>query len=90
MTHVTYYWYDHLLLRKNGDAEKVQEAIKNHDFKTFINFYNKYEKNSDEEKDIVFFPSYAHIFINDDYVGEYYILSEYGFNQITDSEFECG
>ena len=85
---VTYYWYDHLLLRENGDAEKVQEAIKNHDFETFMNFYQEYQEG--KEDDICFFPEYAHIFLDDEYVGEYYILSKYGFNQITDSEFECG
>ena len=87
---VNYYWYDHLLLRENGDAEKVQKAIKEHDFDTFMKFYLKYTNITSEGEDIVFFPEYASIYINDDYVGEYYILSEYGFNQITDSEFECG
>ena len=43
MTHVAYYWYDHLLLRENGDAEKVQKAIKEHDFETFMSFYHKYQ-----------------------------------------------
>ena len=90
MTHVTYYWYDHLLLRENGDAEKVQKAIREHDFDTFMSFYHKYQNITSEGEEIIFFPEYARIYINNDYVGEYYILSEYGFNQITDSEFECG
>lgn len=87
---VTYYWYDHLLLRENGDTEKVQKAIREHDFEAFMNLYLKYKNISSEGEEIIFFPDYAGIYFNDDYVGEYYILSEYGFNQITDSEFECG
>lgn len=47
---VTYYWYDHMLLRENGDAEKVQKAIREHDFETFMSFYHKYQNISSEEK----------------------------------------
>ena len=50
---VTYYWYDHLFLRTNGDAEKVQKAIKEHDFETFMFYYDKYQTN--RKDDLIFF-----------------------------------
>lgn len=85
---VTYYWYDHLLLRENGDAEKVQKAIKEHDFETFMFYYNKYQTN--RKDDLIFFPKLAHIWENDDCIGQFCVLTKGGFNKITDSEFECG
>ena len=41
---VVYFWYDHCELRNNGDAEKVEEAIKSHDFKAFMEIKKKYPK----------------------------------------------
>lgn len=87
---VTYYWYDHMLLRENGDAVKVQKAIKEHDFETFISFYYKYQNISTEEDDIVFFPSYATMWQYDEPIGEVNVTTRGGFEMITDSEYECG
>ena len=62
-TVVLYYWFDHLLLRHNGDAEKVQQAIASHDFDTFMKFVNKYPTyvSKDGVREI-YFPEYAHVF----------------------------
>ncbi len=85
---VTYYWYDHMLLRENGDAAKVQKAIKEHDFETFMNFFNEYNANA--EDGIVFFPEYATMWQYDEPIGEVDITTRGGFEMITDSEYECG
>ena len=39
---VIYYWYDHLVLRDNGDAKIITEAISKGDFETFCKIKNKY------------------------------------------------
>lgn len=85
--HVVYYWYDHLLLRKNGDAEKVQQAIKNHDYDAFMELYNKYEG-----YEVLFFPKIAYIYEkdSDEIIGEVLITNRNGFSLINDSEYECG
>ena len=79
---VIYYWYDHLLLRKNGDAEKVQRAIAAHDFDTFCQIRDKYQPNDDG---LCYFPDVAY------YKGrEIDITTPEGFSRITASEYECG
>ena len=81
--YVFYEWYDHLLLRENGDAEKVEKAIKEHDFDTFKKFYDQYGNR--------FFPAHATIYDSDDeWIGEVFVNTRGGFNMITDSEYECG
>ena len=87
---VNYYWYDHLMLRENGDAEKVQKAIEEHDFDTFMKFYLKYTNITSDGEDIVFFPKYATIWKYDEPIGEVNITTRGGFEMITDSEYECG
>jgi hypothetical protein len=87
---VIYYWYDHLLLRKNGDANKVQQAIKNHDFATFMDFYNKYSANNYDG--LIFFPEHASIFskASEEIIGWIDVTTKEGFNLIDDNEYECG
>ena len=82
MPKVVYYWYDHLLLRASGEAEIVQRAILNHDYKTFMEYYKKYGKE--------YLPEYATIHYEDGKVSRLEILTEENFNKITHSEFECG
>lgn len=79
---VIYYWYDHLLLRKNGDAKKVQKAIAAHDLETFCQIRDKYQPN---DEDLCYFPDVA-------YCGgtEIDITTPKGFSRITVSEYECG
>ncbi len=86
---VVYFWYDHLLLRKNGDAEKVTQAIENGDYDTFMMYYNKYN-NKYNKDDLIFFPEYASIFYRDSWVGTIDITTPIGFSMITFSEYECG
>ena len=93
---VTYYWYDHMLLRENGDAAKVQKAIREHDFETFMSLYHKYQNINSEGEDIIFFPNHAtmwqydEILGEDEPIGEVDITTRGGFEMITDSEYECG
>lgn len=92
---VVYYWYDHLVLRDNGDAAIVTTAIKNGDYKTFMEIYNKYPPFTTYDKEFgecenVYFPDTATIWYKDEIIGEIYITNPIGFNMITDSEYECG
>ena len=89
MMEVIYCWYDHLLLRKNGDAKKVEQAIADHDFNVFTAIKNKYQPN---DEGLCYFPSTAYIYEdgNDDSIGEIDITTPEGFTQITYSEYECG
>lgn len=92
---VIYFWYDHLVLRENGDDKIVTKAIQTHDFDTFIKYYNKYPpfKVTDEEfgeLTIPYFPNTALIFDGDEIIGTIDITIKKGFEKITDSEYECG
>lgn len=88
MKSVIYYWYDHLLLRKTGEAEIVTKAIKQHDFETFKKIFDKYPAT----KDCVYFPATAMVWDDDadDFVYEIDITTQEGFAQIDGSEYECG
>ena len=83
---IIYYWYDHLVLRDNGDAKIVTEAIDNGDFKTFCKIKSKYPN----KNNIIYFPDNAIIFYNDDIIGNIDITTELGFSFITDNDYECG
>lgn len=94
---IVYYWYDHLVLRDNGDAEKVQKAIKEHDFDTFMKFYDKYPPFYTHDVEfgrceIPYFPKTATIFLKKtgEIIGEIYITIREGFELIDESEYECG
>lgn len=81
---VVYYWYHHLMPKE--DAKQIQIAIDNHDFETFDKYYEKYEVSN-----MVFFPSEAVIYKDDDMVGTVRVLYDSNmFNLICASESECG
>lgn len=81
---VVYFWYDHLLLRSNGEAEKVEKAIKEKDFDTFMRFKKKYGES--------YLPNYAWAFADDDDMDgtEIDIRIRENFERIDSSEYECG
>ncbi len=80
---IVYFWYDHLLLRSNGDAKKVEQAIADHDWPTFMRFKKKYGKN--------YFPDFAFVCDeNDEIVEELDVRIKENFDRIEYSEYECG
>lgn len=83
---VVYLWYDHCELRSNGDAKKVQDAIKSHDFEAFMEIKKKYQK----KNGLTYFPETAFVFFNDEIVGEIEITKKDGFMLIDESDYECG
>lgn len=94
---IIYYWYDHLVLRDNGDAEKIQKAIKEHDFDTFMKYYKKYPPFIIEDEEfgkceIHYFPDTASIFSNktNEIIGMIDITTKEGFDLIDESDYECG
>ena len=82
-----YYWYDHLVLRFNGDAEKVSAAIETKDFDTFLKFKKKYSRSK-----WLYFPDVIHVW--DDSVGDFVedldVNVRENINMITHAEYECG
>lgn len=82
--YVVYFWYDHLLLRENGDAEKVERAIEKKDFDTFMRFKKKYGES--------YFPDYAYSYADEDDMDgtEIDIRIKENFDRIDSSEYECG
>ena len=87
METVFYVWYDHLELRDNGDAEKVEQAIDAHDIAAFNAIKAKYEPN---ERGWVYFPETAFVYRDGKLSGELDITTPEGFSQITEHEYECG
>ena len=85
---VHYQWYDHLVLRDNGDAEIVTKAIEEGDFDTFIEMVKRYSPN--DENGLIFFPNEAYLYYRDEIIGRINIMSQTGFSLITSSEYECG
>lgn len=87
-----YYFYDHLLLRRTGEAEKVIEAVRNKDFKTFKEIFDKYPpyKAYDGVEEI-FFPTTANLRTADgEFIKEVDITTPEGFAMIDEAEYECG
>ena len=92
---VIYHWYDHLLLRNNGDANIVTKAIEEGNFQTFINIVKKYPSTYEYdpefgEYEMPFFPRTASLIYRDNHIGEINIMNPIGFSLITHSEYECG
>lgn len=89
-----YYWYDHLVLRYNGDREKVEQAIENKDFDAFMALKEKYNgcKEGVAQMHLEYFPDVIHIWDNDvnDFVGELDINVRENFEKIDYAEYECG
>ncbi len=88
-TSVLYYWYDHLLLRENGDAENVTDAINRHDFDAFKRIRDKYQPN---KNGWVYFPDTASVWNEDtgELIGQIDINEPENFARITFNEYECG
>ena len=83
LTKIVYFWYDHMVLRSNGDADRVKKAIQDHDFETFMAYKKRYGKE--------YFPDTAAMIGEDgSFIGNIDITIEENFNKITRSEFECG
>lgn len=87
MKEIVYVWYDHLELRYNGDAKKVEQAIATHDFEAFNAIKAKYEPN---KQGWVYFPTTAFLYRGNNLVDELDITNPEGFAQITEQEYECG
>lgn len=79
---IVYLWYYHL--NPDVNTKEIETAIKNHDWKTF----EKWLKWQETQK-LEYFPSYASVFINSNYIGEL-LINEQTFKQITDNDYECG
>lgn len=81
---IIYYWYDHLVLRKTGEAKLVEKAFQEKDYETFMNFVNKYGSE--------YFPQEATIFSTetDEILGYLDMSKEEAFRMVNCSEFECG
>lgn len=86
MANIIYFWYDHGVLRKTGEADAVQAAIKRKDFATFDKIRRKYP----ERNDVVFFPEYAVQFCASGKTRKINITTQAGFERITSSEYENG
>lgn len=86
---IGYFWYDHFILRENGDVEIVQRAIEEGDYDTFMEMYNKYE-HQEKYNFWHFFPDEASLLVNDTVIGYIYITKPEGFKLITFNEYECG
>lgn len=83
---ISYYWYDHCILRTTGEANIVQKAIEEHNYDSFMKIYNKYK-----DKTILYFPETATIYDDEDnFIGTINILNEQNFKLIDYSEYECG
>lgn len=82
---IIYFWYYHL----NPDVNKkeIENAINNHDWKTFEKWLEWEEEQG--EKDFVYFPDSASVYINDEYFGEL-LINEQTFNLIMGNDYECG
>jgi hypothetical protein len=91
---VHYCWYDHLILRENGDAKIVMKSIEDGDFETFMKMYEKYPPSKidyyGKEIDLIYFPDEAFLWYKDDIVGFINITNPTGFSLITSAEYECG
>jgi len=89
-----YYWYDHLVLRYNGDAKKVAAAIEAKDFDAFMELKRKYSnyQGGVVQDNSEFFPDVIHVWDNEvnEFVGELDVNVRENFNKITHSEYECG
>lgn len=80
---IIYYWHHHMIdynTRKN-----IQQAIDNHDFYSFMLYYDKL--NTDN---ICYLPPIATILYDGKYVGWVALEDSYIFSMITYSECECG
>lgn len=81
---VVYQWFHHF--NPNVDTKEIWNAIENHDYKTFMKWYN-FLRN----EDLTYLPSRAAIWIDDCYVGDVCVVYEpETFALISDEDYECG
>lgn len=86
-----YYWYDHLILRNNGDAKEVDRAIRGKDFDAFMKIKKKYLRKEYNPNKWLFFPDVIRVWdAGKGIVGELDVNVRENFNKITHHEFECG
>lgn len=79
-----YQWYTHL--NPNVDIEEIERAIENHDYKTFMKWF---ESLVSEEWE--YLPTTANIYIGNTYIGTVCVVYDEGlFAMITDYDHECG
>lgn len=79
-----YQWYTHL--NPNVDVEEIERAIVNHDYKTFMKWFDKLQSEEWE-----YLPTSANIYIGHEYVGTVCVVyDEDLFSMITDYDHECG
>ena len=79
-----YQWYWHLNPKVN--TKEIEEAIENHDYKTFMKWFNMLEKEPWE-----YLPTRANIWAGDTYVGTVCVAYDEGlFSLITGNDHECG
>lgn len=81
---VVYQWFHHC--NPHIDTKEIWNAIKDHDYETFIKWYNILKC-----EDWTYLPSNATIWIGDFYVGDVCVayMTE-TFALITDEDYECG
>lgn len=81
---ISYLWYNHL--NPNVDTKEIETAIDNHDYKTFIKWFNKLENEPWE-----YLPISAAIWSGDVYIGTVCVVyDERLFSLITSNDHECG
>ena len=93
MKEYIYYWYDHFVLRSNGDAKKVEEAIAAKDFDAFMRIKEEYPAELDAAgRPMVYFPDVIHVWDTEelDFIGELDINVRENFEKIDYAEYECG
>lgn len=81
---IIYYWYDHLLRNRIPTIiNSIKTSIDNHDFESFMVYYNSF-------KELDMLPKTASVFTKEDYVGSIDITIKENFMKINYNEYECG
>ena len=78
-----YSFYDHGVLRFNGEADAIEKAIMEHDHDTFMKYYRKYEGNG-------MLPRFASCFFENTMIFDVDMTDECAFNLVSESEYEWG
>lgn len=81
---IFYQWYTHL--NPNVNIAEIENAIDNHDYKTFMKWFNKLENEPWE-----YLPTRAEIWCDDAYIGTICVVYDVKlFSLIADNGHECG
>lgn len=90
---VTYDWYDHLFIRNSKEfIAFIENTIKNHDYTTFLilqDFFNHRYQDKEDGNYLIFLPDYVQVEYEDESIENIPMTVEW-FNQIQDSQWECG